>query len=386
MIKIELVQTPKQKKEFADFPNRLYRDVPQYLPFLYSDTINTMNPRKNFAFEFCEAKFWLAKRGDETVGRIGAIINHKADEKWRKKQMRFWQPDFIDDYEVSAALFEVVEKWAKEKGCSEIVGPLGFTDLDLEGMLVDGFDETGIFCTYYNYPYYLKHMEALGYEKDTDWVEYKIDIPEKEELDTISRMSEFSQRVYKLRLQELNSTRDIGNAAPEVVNLINISYNDLYSTTELDIKQGTDYFKSFQIVLNPKTSALVYNESGDLVGFVLAIADISQAIKKSNGRLLPLGWLRILRAIRTTDEYIALLIGVHPEYQSKGVITVLLNRLIEGFWSVGAKTCRICPMLEDNSKVLSLMNIIPSKPYKRRRSFIKRLTYQGISRGFSYAQ
>jgi GNAT superfamily N-acetyltransferase len=374
MIRIEKVETLRQRKEFADYPNKLYKDAPHYLPSLYTDELETMDPEKNFAFSFCEAQFWLAKRDSETVGRIAAIINHKADQKWNKKQMRFWQADFVDDPEVSAALFDVVEKWAKEKGCNEIVGPLGFTDLDLEGMLVDGFDETGVFCTYYNHPYYQEHLCKLGYEKDVDWVEYKMIIPDrKDDMDTIARMSEFSQRVYKLHLKECSSVKDIGKAAPEIVNLINITYDELYSTTELDIDQGAQYFRSFQIVLNPKTSALVYNESDDLVGFILAIPDISKAIKKSKGRILPFGWLRILHAIKTSDEYIALLIGVHPEYRSKGVITVLINRLIEGFWDVGAKTCRICPMLENNTKVLSLMNIIPSEPYKRRRSFIKKL-------------
>ena len=374
MIRIEQVETPRQRREFADYPNKLYKNVPQYLPFLFADSVNATDPAKNFAFGFCDARFWLARRGAEIVGRIGAIINHKADEKWNKRQMRFWQADFIDDREVSAALFEQVESWARESGCTEIVGPLGFTDLDLEGMLTDGFDETGVFCTYYNHPYYPEHLKAMGYEKDIDWVEYRMDIPgQKEELATLARMAEFSQRVYKLHLRECRSVRDIGDAAPEVVHLINLAYGELYSTTELDIDQGASYFQSFKPVLDPKTSALVCNESEELVGFVLAIPDISPALKKSRGWLFPFGWARVLRAIRSNDEYIALLIGVHPEYREKGVITVLLNRLMEGLLSAGVKTCRICPMLEDNSKVLALMNIIPSEPYKRRTSFVKKV-------------
>lgn len=374
MIVIEQVETLKQRKEFVEYPLRLYKDVPQYLPSLYSDALQTMDPEKNFAFSFCEAKFWLAKRDSEIVGRIGAIINHKADEKWHTKQMRFWQADFIDDREVSAALFEVVEKWAKERECTEVVGPLGFTDLDLEGMLVDGFSETGVFCTYYNYPYYREHLEALGFGKDADWVEYKMVIPEKtEEKTDLARMSEFSQRVYKMHLKDCKSVRDIGDAATEILELLNITYDELYSTTEMDIKQGAEYLKSFQPVMNPKTSALVYNESEKLVGFIFAIPDISMAVKKSNGKLFPLGWMRILRAVKTQDEYIALLIGVRPEYRSKGVVTILVNHLIEGFRELGIKTCRMCPMLENNTNVLSLMKIVPSEPYKRRRSFIKKL-------------
>ena len=375
MVKIEVVKTWKQRREFVDFPNRLYKGVKEYLPSLYSEAMASMNPRKNFAYEFCEARFWLAKQSGKTVGRIGGIINHRANEKWNKKQMRFWQCDFIDDSEVSSALFDVVERWAGEKGCTEVAGPLGFTDLDLEGMLVDGFDETGVFITYYNYPYYLKHLENLGYVKDVDWVEYKMLIPEKKkDIDILARMSEFSQRVYKLHLKEFTHVRDIiDSAAPELLNLINISYRDLYSTTDMDMEQGIEYFKDFEIVLNLKTSAFVYNESDEMVGFVLAIPDISAAVKKSRGKLLLFGWLRILRAIRKNDEYIALLIGVHPEYRSKGVITILLSRLMEGFMEEGAVTCRICPMLEENSNVLSLMNIVPTEPYRRRRCLVKKI-------------
>ena len=374
MVNVVEVKTRRQIKQFVDYPNKLYKDVPQFLPSVYSDSLNTINPRKNHAFDFCEAKFWLAKRDGKIVGRIAAIINYKANEKWHKNQLRFWNVDFIDDAEVSKALFDEVEEWAKQKACDEIVGPLGFTDLDLEGMLVDGFDEIGVFCTYYNHPYYIEHLKNLGFEKDVDWVEYKMEIPKnKEELYTLSRMAEFSKRVYKLHTVEYKFGQDFVSAVPDFTKLLNLSYDNLYSTSELSNEQGADLFKNFKPVLNPKTSIWVYNESDELVGFIAAIADISKALKKSKGKLFPFGWARILKAVKSSDEYIALLVGVRPDYQAKGVICVLLDGLIEGFQSVGAKICRICPMLEDNNSVLSLMNIIPSKPYKRRRSFIKRL-------------
>ncbi|MBE6015683.1 MAG: GNAT family N-acetyltransferase [Lachnospiraceae bacterium] len=374
MITIERVETGRGRKEFAEFPNRLYKGEPLYIPAFYSDSLAAMNPSKHFAYEFCEARFYLAKKDGIVVGRIGAIINHKADEKWNTRQMRFWNVDFVNDMEISAALFKVVEEWAKERECTEIVGPLGFTDLDPEGMLVDGFDEEGIFCTYYNYPYYVDHLKALGYEKDADWVEYKLNLQEGEETaGTIERMAEFSGRVYKLHLKEMTSVKDIGNAAPDIVRLINLCYRDLYGTTDMDIAQGTEYFKSFQIILDYRTSAIVYNESGELVGFALSIPNISDAIKKSGGRLFPLGWFRILRKVKKNDEQIALLIGVHPDYQSKGVISLIINHMMKAFRRLGIRSCRCCPMLEENSKVLSLMNVVPSKPCRRRRSFIKHL-------------
>ena len=374
MITIERVETNKQRKEFVKFPGRLYKDNEYYNHPIVYDSLADMDPAKNFAYDFCEARFYLARRDGNVVGRIGAIINHKADEKWNTRQMRFWQVDFVDEREISEALFKAVEEWAKERGCTELVGPLGFTDLDLEGMLVEGFEEKGIFCTYYNYPYYLDHLKDLGFEKDADWVEYKMDIPKDDEAaKTLERMAEFTSRVYKLHLRKMTSIKDIGEAAPDIVRLINAAYNDLYETTELDIEQGVAYFKSFQSVLDYRTSAIVYNEADELVGFALSIPDISGAVKKSKGRMFPFGWFRILRKIKKNDEYIALLIGVHPEYQSKGVISIIINHMMEEFRALGVKTCRCCPMLEENSKVLSLMNIVPSVPYRRRRSFIKRL-------------
>ena len=261
MIELIEVKTNQQRKEFVGFVNDLYRDVPNYIPGVFSDSLASITPEKNKAFNFCDAKFWLAKRDGKTVGRIGAIINHRANEKWNKKQMRFWNVDFIDDAEVSKALFDEVEKWAKEENCTDIVGPLGFTDLDLEGLLVDGFDERGLFVTYYNHPYYLKHLADLGFEKDVDWVEYQIKCPrEKEEYARLTHMSDLCLKRYKLHLREVKSSKDIDSVAVDVMKMINTAYVDLYETSELDEEQQAAYVKSFKPVIDKKTIVALYDE------------------------------------------------------------------------------------------------------------------------------
>ena len=373
MIEIIEVKTGKQRKEFVSYVNELYRDEPNFMPAVFSDSLASITPGKNKAFNFCEARFWLAKRDGKTVGRIGAIINHRANEKWNKNQMRFWHVDFIDDAEVSAALFEVVENWAKEKGCTDIAGPLGFTDLDLEGMLIDGFDERGLFVSYYNYPYYLTHLANLGYEKDVDWVEHRLKCPTKEECAKLGRMSDLCSKRYKLHLKEIKTSKDIDYVAKDVMKMINTAYCDLYETSELDEEQQAAYVKSFKPIINKKTLIALYDENEEMVGFTVAISDVSKALKKSDGKLLPLGWIRMLKALRRNDEYIGLLIGIHPDYRDKGAVTILMYGLLNGFISVGAETIRMCPMLEDNAKVLSVMKVVDSHIYKRRRSFVKHL-------------
>lgn len=373
MIELQEVKTGRQRKEFVSFTNNLYRDNPNYMPGVFSDSLAAITPEKNKAFNFCEARFWLAKRDGKTVGRIGAIINHKANDKWDKKQMRFWNVDFIDDAEVSAALLGAVEEWAREKGCNEIVGPMGFTDLDLEGMLVDGFDERGIFVTYYNHPYYQTHLANLGYEKDVDWVEHMLNCPTEEDCAKLIRISDAMLKRYNLHIKEIKSSKELNAVAADVMKMINTAYKDLYGTSELDEDQQAAYVKSFLPVIDKRTIVALYDENEEMVGFTVAIADISKALKKSDGKLFPIGWARLLKALKKNDEYIGLLIGMLPEYRNKGVVTILMAGLLYGFIKAGAKTIRMCPMLEDNIKVLGLMKVVESRIYKRRRSFVKHL-------------
>ena len=226
MIEIREVHSRSELRKFVNYPNVLYKGVPQYVPAMIGDDLSDWNPKKNPAFAYCEAKCWLALRDGKVVGRIGAILSKRANEKWGLNRMRFTQVDFIDDFEVSSALFGTVEAFAREKGCDEVHGPLGFTDLDREGMLVEGFDRMGMFITYYNHPYYIDHLTRLGYVKDVDWVEMLIDVPYDER--TVTRLDKLAERVMRfsnLHLAETRSRRDYQPLVEKFFRLVNTAYS-----------------------------------------------------------------------------------------------------------------------------------------------------------------
>ncbi len=239
MVEIREVRSRRDLLKFVTYPNQLYRDVPQYMPPLISEDMADWNPSKNPAFEYCEARCWLALREGKIVGRIGAILSHRANEKWNTHRMRFTQVDFIDDREVSRALFDTVETWAREKGCNEVHGPLGFTDLDREGMLVEGFNEKSMFITYYNHPYYIDHLTELGYVKDVDWVEFLLNIPGPGE-PTVQRVERIAQRVaasLNLHVAQVKHRREYKPYVRKVFDLLNIAYAHLYGTVDLSPAQ-----------------------------------------------------------------------------------------------------------------------------------------------------
>ncbi|MDY3026975.1 MAG: hypothetical protein SOR74_08715, partial [Candidatus Faecivicinus sp.] len=302
MVTIREVKTERDRRIFSDFPNKLYRDVPQYMPPLATDDREDWNPKKNPAFSYCDVKAFLAERDGKVVGRIGAILNHRANEKWRTNRMRFSQLDFIDDPEVSDALFGAVEAFAREKGCDSIHGPLGFTDLDREGMLVEGFDQKSMFITYYNYPYYIQHLERLGYAKDVDWVEFLIDVPTDARL--IDRLGKLSDRVLahnRLHVAEVKRRRDFQPYVEKVFRLWNTAYAPLYGTTTLDDTQVKRYVKKFLPMIDPRLACFVMDEQNELVAFGVSAPSIASALKKSNGRLFPFGFVGVLRALRHND-------------------------------------------------------------------------------------
>ena len=259
MVSIVEVTTHRQLRRFVDFPNQLYKDVPQFVPATYSDDMEDWNRKKNPAFSYCDARCWLAMRGSEIVGRIGAILSHKSNEKWGTNRLRFTQVDFIDDIEVSSALFETVENWARELGCSAVHGPLGFTDMDREGMLVEGFDRRSCFFTYYNHPYYMQHMAALGYVKDVDWVENLISAPEDEK--TIARwakLSAYVQRRQKLHILEVRTRLGYFPLLKPFFQLVNEAYAPLYGTVDLTPAQVKKYSMKFAPLINPKLTCFIF--------------------------------------------------------------------------------------------------------------------------------
>ena len=374
MVEIREVTNKRQLRQFVNYPNKLYRDVPQYIPPMIADDLGDWDPRRNPAFSYCDAKCWLALRDGKIVGRIGAIHNRRANEKWGVRRMRFTQVDFIDDEEVSGALFRTVEDYARQMGCSEIHGPLGFTDLDRKGMLVDGFERRSMFITYYNHPYYLDHLTRLGYVKDVDWVELLIDVPYDEH--TCTRMDKLAERVKhfsNLHVAQVNSRREYRPLVEKVFHLVNTAYDHLYGTVLLDDRQIRRYANRFIPLINPDLACFVLDEQDDLVGFGVSAPSLADALKKIHGRLFPLGWIRVRRALRANDTLDLFLIALKREYQDKAVNAIIMNHIIKGCHRMGIRKAETGPQLETNHKVRSQWNFFKAEQHKRRRCFVKAL-------------
>ena len=374
MVSIVEVTTRQQLRRFVDFPNQLYKDVPQFVPATYGDDLDDWDRKKNPAFSYCEARCWLALREGEIVGRIGAILSRKSNSKWGTNRLRFTQVDFIDDPEVSGALFETVENWARELGCTAVHGPLGFTDMDREGMLVEGFDRRGCFFTYYNHPYYMQHMAALGYVKDVDWVENLITAPQDEK--TFARwrtLSDYVKHRQKLHTLRVRTRLDYFPLLKPFFQLVNEAYAPLYGTVDLTPEQIKKYSMKFAPLINPQLTCFVMNEQNELVAFGVSAPSIAEAMKKSRGRLFPTGWVRVLHAFRKNDTIDLLLIAVRPDLQGKGVNAIILSEVMEGCRKMGIRYAETGPMLEENEKVQSQWQNFPLEQHKRRRCWVKEL-------------
>lgn len=374
MVSIVEVTTRQQLRRFVDFPNQLYKDVPQFVPATYGDDLDDWDRKKNPAFSYCEARCWLALREGEIVGRIGAILSRKSNSKWGTNRLRFTQVDFIDDPEVSGALFETVENWARELGCTAVHGPLGFTDMDREGMLVEGFDRRGCFFTYYNHPYYMQHMAALGYVKDVDWVENLITAPQDEK--TFARwrkLSDYVKHRQKLHTLRVRTRLDYFPLLKPFFQLVNEAYAPLYGTVDLTPEQIKKYSMKFAPLINPQLTCFVMNEQNELVAFGVSAPSIAEAMKKSQGRLFPTGWVRVLHAFRKNDTIDLLLIAVRPDLQGKGVNAIILSEVMEGCRKMGIHYAETGPMLEENEKVQTQWQNFPLEQHKRRRCWVKEL-------------
>ncbi len=373
MIEIRQVTEKKDLKKFLNFPDKLYKGEKNFVPDLKSDEFSMYFPETNFAFEYCDAKFFLAYKDGQIVGRIGAIVNKRANELWNQKQIRITRADFIDDLAVSGALFDAVETWAKELGLTEAHGPLGFTDLDKEGLLIEGFDRMGTTVTIYNYPYYQKHFEAHGYGKATDWVEYRIKVPEKGDT-RVARVSELAKKVMARSNVHFFNIKKIREAKPVVVQLFDLlseCYKDLYGVVPYTEKVAKDYLRRFTPLLNPKYAKFIVDEHDKLVAFGLAAPSLAQAFQKSHGRMFPLGWAYLLDALNHPSELELYLVAVHPDYQKAGLAALLLNEVAASAIEDGVRFAESSPELEDNLKVQELWKSFDVEQHKRRRCFIK---------------
>ncbi len=362
-------------KKFVKFPIDLYKGNDCFVPPLIADDMGTLNAKSNPAFEFCESVCYMAYRDGKPVGRIAGIINKQVNEKSGEKDARFGFVDFIDDPKVSKALFDAVEKWARAKGMTSIHGPLGFTDMDAEGMLIEGFDQLGTKATIYNYPYYPKHMEAMGYEKAVDWVEYKIMIPEGIP-EKHQRISDIVQRKYNLKVLKFKSAKEImkGNYGQRIFELINAAYADLFGYSTLTQKQIDYYVNMYIPLLRLENVTAVVDENNDLIAVGIAIPSLARALQKAKGKLFPFGFIPLLKALKGKNNVVdLLLVAVRPDYQSKGVNALLFSDLIPIFNQNGYEYAESNPELELNEKVQSQWQYFERQQHKRRRAFAKKL-------------
>lgn len=370
---IREVSTKKDLKKWVEFPNRLYKGNPHYVPFLAMDEMDTFTPEKNPAYEFCETRLFVAEKGGEIVGRIAGLINHAYNKKWEKNAIRYTRFDFIDDYEVSQKLFDAVVAWGKERGYTEIMGPIGFTDMDHEGMLVEGFEELNLSITFYNHPYYLIHMERLGLEKDIDWIEYQIFVPEK----INPRIEHISDHLVKKRGYEVvtyKSRKILHADALEAFKVIDVAFSRLYGTVPLTPKVIKNAVDGYIPLVNLDYICSVKDKEGNIIGFGVLVPSIAKALKKSNGKLFPFGIFRMLHALQGKNDTLEMFfVAVLPEYQALGVPAIVMNTLTKKISENGVKICETGPMLETNGDVHSMWKHFDKRQHRRRRCFIKKI-------------
>ena len=380
-VTVSQITSAKEMRAFVRFNYELYKDCPQAVPDMREDTLETLDANSNPAFNFCEAAFFLARKDGRIVGRVAAIINTRANERWGRKEVRFGWIDFIDDLEVSRALLDAVEQWGREKGMEHMVGPLGFTDMDPEGMLTEGFDQLSTMCTIYNYPYYPEHMAKLGLEREIGWVERKVFIPkEGHEANNAKyfRVAQIAQQRYGFRVRHFSSKKEIkeGGYIEKVLGVINRSYADLYGYSELDEKQMEWYAKRFLILIDRHFLAIVENAEGEIIGVGVCIPSLSRAVQKAKAKLYPFGWWYFAKELWFKKKHQILdmlLVGVLPEYQDKGANAHFFADLIPNGISYGYEWAETHPQLEDNMASQMQWKNLDCSIHKRRAVFAKKL-------------
>ena len=372
-IEIKEVLTKKDLWKWVRFPNQLYKNSEFFVPFLEDDEFNTFSKDKNPAYDFCETKLFLAYKDKKIVGRIAGLINHAYNEKWNKNAIRFTRFDFIDDFEVSKSLFDAVVSWGREKLHSEIMGPIGFTDIDHQGMLVDGFDKLNMSITFYNFPYYIEHMEKLGLSKDIDWIEYKITIPN--ELDPrIGKMCERLAVRGDYSVVKYTDRKLLYKDAFEAFALIDEAYSGLYGTVPLTKEVIKDAIDAYIPLVNLKYLCAVKDSSGKIVSFAIMVPSIAKALKKSNGKLFPFGIIRLLKALKCKNDTLEMfLVAVEPSLKAHGIPALVINELLMVCVENNVKYCETGPMLETNTAIHSMWRHFEKEQHKRRRCYIKSL-------------
>ena len=374
-ITVKEVNSRREQNDFVRLPGRLYAGNPYYVPDLEQDVRNACNPLKNTGMEYADLQPFIAYDENGTpVGRIVGIINHRANEKWHTKNVRFGLIEFVDDPDVSAALLHAVEQWGRGRGMEAIQGPLGIFDFDKEGMLVEDFDRMGSMVTIYNPPYYPRHMEALGYRKEVDWVQARIEIP-KEVPAKYARVARLTKEMFGLKVRKL-SRKEIDNGyGREIFRLMNAAYAPLFGYTELSDQQIDAFLQRYLPLTDLRLVPVVEDAEGRLVGAAITMCSLSEALRKSGGRLFPTGWFHLLRALKwkREDKVELLLVGVHPDYQGLGVNALFFDDLIPIYNRCGFRWAETGPQLEENIRELSQWKPLNPQFIKRRRCYKREL-------------
>lgn len=373
MVEVKQIEPTKSNlKDFIQFELDLYKGNQYHVPPLLMDEMGTLNPKENPAFDFCDAAYFMAYRDGKPVGRIAGIINHQVNKSTGEKDARFGFIDFIDDYEVSEALLKAVEEWGRKKGMTKIIGPLSFTDLDKEGMLIEGYNELSTMATIHNYPYYREHIERLGYEKESDWVEFLMEVPDAVP-EKHNRIADIIKRKYDLRVLKYTSRKKIKDEYGRALfHLINLAYKELYQYSPLTERQISHYIDEYLNLLNLDLVTLVVDKEDQLVAVGISMPSMSRALQKSGGKLFPFGWWHLLKGLKGKNDRVdLLLVGVRPDYQNKGVNALLFQDLIPQYIKYGYKYAESNPELESNAKVQNQWEAFSPRQHRRRRSFKK---------------
>ena len=372
-IQIQQVTDKSMMRKFVNFQNQLYKGVPWFVPKLFTDEMATLDPDRNPAFQFCEAACYLAYKDGKIAGRVAAIVNRRANEKWGHQEVRYGWFDFIDDPEVSKALIDKVVEFGKQRGMTHIAGPLGFTDFDAEGMLVEGFDQLCTMALLYNYPYYSQHMEAMGFSKEVDWLEYKIFIP-KQVPEKVTRVAQLVKERYGVRLRKPTRKEVLKEGVGhKIFDLINETYGELYNFTILPDNMVDKYIDTYLGLLDLKFVNIVEDSDGNIIGVGITMPSITRALQKGGGKLFPFGWYHLLKSMffKYEESVELLLIGVKAEWRSRGVLAVIFEDLINLYIKNGFKYGESNAELESNVKMQGTWDIYETEQTKRRRVYGK---------------
>lgn len=372
-VEIRRVESRRDLRKFINFPFKVFKGNPCWIPPFFQDELNTLAKDRNPAFEFSEAEYWLAYKDGETVGRIAALINHRYIEKWGNKYGRFGWLDFVEDFEVAEALVKTAEDWLRSKGMVGIQGPLGFTDVDKEGLLIEGFNELGTMPMIYNHAYYPEYLERLGYKKDVDWLEYEVKVP-KEIPEKVLRVQKLISERTGLHVYDWKSTRELkARFGKPIFALIDEAYAHLYGTTPLSERQVEAYIKQYLGFADPRFLKIVVNRESKLVAFGISIPSLSRALQKSKGRILPFGWIHLLHALKNPKGIDMLLVAMDPKEQSLGAVAFLMTSIIKSCQEAGVVSAETSGELETNHDVQLLWKDYERRQHKRRRAYLKML-------------